>query len=77
MECSFLWVKFAESATSCPALDEKEVEQRDEEWRRNKVWRQMFHDRHRPKSDRTENVLEVLEDQIKAMQSRPYSGAPG
>ena len=65
-----------ESTTSCPDIEEKEVEQRDEEWRRYRVWRQMFHDRHRPESDRTENVLEILEGQIKAMRSKSYSGSP-
>ena len=45
----------------CPELDENEVEQRNEEWERYKAWRQTLDERHRPESDRNENVLEVLE----------------
>lgn len=57
-----------ESTCSCPALDENEVSQRKEEWGRYKAWRRMLDDQHRTESDgRTENILERLEGQIKAL----------
>ena len=66
-----------ESTSYCPDLEETEVNQRNEEWERYKVWRQMLDDRDRPESDRTtEDLLERLEGQIEAMRSKPYSGNP-